>query len=74
MDQFENQPPGWAITLLRIIVHPEFQEEIEGDLLEKYQTDLQKCGLKFARKRLYAGLFSIAKPNLMCNINRNAMN
>jgi hypothetical protein len=73
MDQFEKQPPGWAMTLLRIIVHPEFREEIEGDLLEKYQSNLQKFGLGIARKRLYAELFSIAKPNLIFNVNRNTM-
>lgn len=73
MEQFENQPPSWAMTLLRIIVHREFQEEIEGDLLEKYQRDLQKYGLKIARRRLYAELFSIAKPNLIFNANRNIM-
>jgi len=73
MDQFEEQPPGWVRTLLRIIVHPEFQEEIEGDFLEKYQIDLKKCGLKIARRRLYADLFSIAKPSLIFNINRNTM-
>ncbi len=73
MDQFEKQPPGWATRLLRTIIHPEFQEEIEGDLLEKYQSDLQKYGLKIARRRLYAELFSIAKPNLIFNINRNTM-
>jgi hypothetical protein len=73
MDQFEKQPPGWAMILLRIIVHPEFQEEIEGDLLEKYQRDLQQYGLKIARKRLYAGLFSMVKPNLIFNINHHTM-
>ncbi len=73
MDQFEKQLPGWAKTLLRIIVHPEFQEEIEGDLLEKYQRDLQKYGLKIARRRSIAELFSMAKPNLIFNINRNTM-
>lgn len=73
MDRFEKRPPSWAMEWLRIIVHPEFQEEIEGDLLEKYQHDLQKCGLKTARKRLYAELFSIARPNLIFNVNRNTM-
>lgn len=52
MDQFEKQPPSWAMLWLRIIVHPEFQEEIEGDLLEKYQTDILKFGQKKARRKL----------------------
>lgn len=73
MDQFEKQAPSWATALLRIIVHPEFREEIEGDLLEKYQLDLKKYGLKIARRRLYAELFSIVKPNLIFNVNWNTM-
>jgi hypothetical protein len=60
--------------LLRLIVHPEYHEEIEGDFVEKYQNDLQKCGLKIARRRLYVELFSIVKPTLIFNINRNTMN
>jgi hypothetical protein len=74
MDQFEKHPPSWTLTLLRIVVHPEFQEEIEGDLLEKYQRDLQKHGQKIARRKLYTELFSLAKPNLIFNVNRNTMN
>ena len=73
MDKFEKKPPGWVMTLLRIIVHPEYREEIEGDLLEKYQRDLEKYGLKISRRRLYAELFSMAKPNLIFNVNRNTM-
>jgi hypothetical protein len=73
MDQLEKQPPGWAMTLLRIIVHPEFREEIEGDLLEKYQSDLQKYGLKIARRRLYTELFSIAKLKIIFNAKRSTM-
>lgn len=73
MDQFEKQPSGWVMKLVRIIVHPEFQEEIEGDLLEKYQSDLQKYGLNIARRRLYAEMFSLARPNLIFNISRSTM-
>jgi hypothetical protein len=73
MDQFEKKPPGWAMIWLRLIVHSDFQEEIEGDLLEAYQLDLQKYGLKIARRRLYVELFSIVKLNLIFNVNRNSM-
>ncbi len=61
------------MILLHIIVHPEFHEEVEGDLLEKYQYNLHKYGLKIARRRLYTDLFSLAKPNLIFNINLTTM-
>lgn len=61
------------MALLHFIVHPEFQEEIEGDLLEKYRADLQKYGLKAARRQFYAGLFSVVKPGLIFNLNHSTM-
>lgn len=73
MKQFENQPPRWAMAWLRFLLHPEFQEEIEGDLLEKYQSDLQRHGYKAAQKRFYGALFSLLKPNLILNLNRYTM-
>lgn len=73
MEHFDYRLPGWALTWLRLILHPEFQEEIEGDLLEAYQINLQKYGRKIARRRLYVELFSIAKLNLIFNVNRNSM-
>jgi len=73
MEQFDYQLPGWAVTWIRLLIHPEFHEEIEGDLLEKYRSDIKKYGLLVAKRRLYTELFSIAKPNLIFNINRTTM-
>ncbi len=73
MGQFESQPPSWALALFRYIVHPEFREEIEGDLLEKYLSDLKKYGMKAARRRFYVELFSVFRPNLVLNLNRQIM-
>lgn len=73
MKQFDNYPPKWAIRFLHFIVHPDFHEEIEGDLLEKYATDVNKYGLKTAQKQFYRGLFSLLKFNLIINLNRHAI-
>jgi hypothetical protein len=69
MGSFENKPPSWAMAFLRFIVHPEFHEEIQGDLLEKYHSDLQKVGPKAARRQLYTHLLSMLKPILIFNLN-----
>lgn len=69
MEQSKNQPPSWAMALLHFIVKVEFREEIEGDLLEKYQSDRQRYGQKVARRRFYAQLFSILKFNFSVNLN-----
>lgn len=74
MEQPKSQPPTWIMVLVRLIVHPEFQEEIEGDLLENYQADCQKYGPKSAERRLLGQLLSLCKPNLIINLNRHTMN
>jgi hypothetical protein len=40
MEKHRCQPPSWAKAALRFIIHPDFNEEIEGDILEKYRNDL----------------------------------
>lgn len=67
------QPPKWALKALRFICHPDFIEEIEGDVLEKYHADREKYGLKTARKQLFRHLLSVAKPNLIFNLNQQNM-
>jgi hypothetical protein len=67
------KPPNWAMWLLRFICHPDFLEEIEGDLLEKFQEDLQKIGPKNAHSQLYRGILSIIQPNLIFHLNQSNM-
>lgn len=73
MESPENQHPRWGLALLRLLVHPDFQEEIEGDLLEKFQCDVLKFGLRFAQRQFYTEIFFLLRPNLIFNINRNIM-
>jgi hypothetical protein len=73
MEQFDNQTLKWTMKFFLCLIHPEFLEEIEGDLLEKYHADLEKYGHKVAQKRLYAELFSILKINLIFNLTLNPM-
>jgi hypothetical protein len=68
-----TDPPKWALRLFRLICHRDFAEEIEGDLLEKYNHDLQKFGFDIARKQIWLQLLSIVKLNLIFNLNQNKM-
>jgi hypothetical protein len=73
MEQLENKPPERAIAFLRMFVHPNHREEIEGDLLEKYSYDLQQYGHKSAQLRFYRGLISVLRPGLIFNLNHSTM-
>jgi cation transport ATPase len=69
----QREPPKFAIKLLRLICHPDFKEEIEGDVLERYNGDLRKYGYKVARKNIWWQVFLLTKPNLIFNLTRNNM-
>lgn len=73
MQQFKSKPPSWAMKVFRFICHPDFQEEIEGDLLENYQADIKKYGKNIALRRFYIELLSVLRPNLIFNLNTAAM-
>ena len=60
--------PSWANALLRCIVHRDYREEIEGDIVEKYQNDHFKYGVKKAQRRLLREIISLTKLNLIFNL------
>ena len=47
----KNVPPHWARVLLKQLCSPHLYEEIDGDLIERYQYDLEKFGKLAADKR-----------------------
>ena len=42
-DNTPPQPPPWLLRFFRWFCHPDFVEDIEGDLLERYYDRLFKC-------------------------------
>lgn len=65
------RPPHWPLRILRWILPPEIQEEIEGDLTEKFHQDVNKLGIRQAVRRFYRGCLSILKLRLIFNLNLN---
>ena len=55
-----DQPPKWAIKFLKRTCSSKFQDELLGDFHELFDRDLNKFGLKQARKNfIWKSLFSI---------------
>jgi hypothetical protein len=69
----QNLPPKWALKILQFICTPDLREEIEGNILEKYNADLQAFGLEGAKRHFYRQFFSIIKLNLILNLNQLKM-
>ena len=73
MEKHRCQPPSWAKAALRFIIHPDFNEEIEDDILEKYRNDLLKYGYKNAQLNFWKNFFSLFRPGIIFNSNHFAM-
>lgn len=61
----EPQPPKWSKSLLRLIVHRDYREEIEGDLDEVFQDDLELFSVQVAARNYALGVFQLLRPNLV---------
>jgi len=73
MEQHRLQPASWAIAALRFIIHPDFREEIEGDILETYRNDIMSYGYKTAQLNFSKNFFSLCRPRVVFNFNHFAM-
>lgn len=66
MDSHETQsPPDYLLKFFRWYCHPDFQEEIEGDLLERYRRYLKDNELKKANRLFFKDVLSLFRPAII---------
>ena len=58
MNQRENKPSRIALILFYWFCHPDFREEIEGDLIERFNNYSLKYGHKKANRLFIATALS----------------
>jgi ABC-type antimicrobial peptide transport system permease subunit len=58
------KPPSWALSLFRFFCNPEIAEDIEGDLLERFNLSVLTSGHRRARSQFVREVFTLIKPNL----------
>lgn len=58
-------PPRWAIRFLKWFCHSDYVEDIEGDLLERFDRRQESLGTRRARRRFVADVLSLFRPALM---------
>ncbi|MEJ7645587.1 MAG: ABC transporter permease [Chryseolinea sp.] len=58
-------PSQWMFRLLRLICPPEFYEEIEGDLIQKFNRDLAKRGVSKARRHFVWNAIRFVRPGII---------
>src|SRR5690606_31837134 len=63
-----HQPPKWILALFRWLCHPDYKEDLEGDLIERFETRLHERGIKLAKRGLILDVLKLLRPSLMRSI------
>ncbi|MEM1124203.1 MAG: ABC transporter permease, partial [Bacteroidota bacterium] len=67
----ENHPPEWLLRFFRWFCHPDYVEDIEGDLHEKYEQYALDYGKRKADWRFLLTVLSLLRPSLIRPITLN---
>jgi len=68
MNQRENKPSRIALTFFNWYCHPDFREEIEGDLMERFHTYSLKYGHNKANRLFIKEVLFLFRPSIVGNI------
>ena len=60
-----NIPPRWALRFFRWFCNPDFAEDIEGDLLEKFDRTAQEKSIGKAKWILIADVIRLFRPGII---------
>lgn len=64
----QTSPPHWPRKFLRLFIHKDYIEEIEGDMEEVFFDDQEHLSLKKARFYYTLGVFKLFRFNLIKNL------
>lgn len=69
MNRRENRPSRIALTFFNWFCHPDYREEIEGDLMERFHTYSLKYGHIKANRLFIKEVLFLFRPTIIGNIN-----
>lgn len=58
-------PPKWALRFFRWYCHPDFVEDLEGDLFERFERNQNQDGNRKARRKFVRDTFSLFRLGLI---------
>lgn len=70
MKKVEKKPSPIALAFFHWFCQPQFREEIEGDLLERFHSYSEKYGYNKANRLFIRDVISLFRPTLIKNINQ----
>lgn len=60
-----NHPPKWLLRFFRWYCHPDYAEDIEGDLAERFSDNLEKTNFKKAKKQFLIDVLLLFRPGII---------
>ena len=66
-----NHPPKLFSRLFRVFCHPDFHEELEGDLIESFERNIEERNLRFARRRYRMEVLRLFRPSVIKELRFN---
>lgn len=64
-------PPHWLLRFFRWFCHPDYVEDIEGDLRERYAGSTEKAGIRKARWRFLIEVLLLFRPGIIKPVIQN---
>ena len=66
-----NTPPKLALRFFRWFCHPDYVEDIEGDLLERFESNTQEYGTQKARQKMNWEVLRLFRPGIIKPLSQN---
>ncbi len=65
MNIINSSPPPWLLRFFRWFCNPEYVEDIEGDLLERYERNVKAKGIGPGKWRLLFDIIKLMRPGII---------
>ncbi|WP_020528730.1 ABC transporter permease [Flexithrix dorotheae] len=64
-------PPNWVHAFFRWYCHPDYLEDLEGDLNERFEKNLEEIGPQKAKWRYFFDVLQLFRPGIIRSIEGN---
>ncbi|MCW5911990.1 MAG: YIP1 family protein [Cyclobacteriaceae bacterium] len=65
MESEKRLPPKWMLSIVKMLIHPDYREDIEGDLLEIHQQNVSKFNVQKSNQLFFREIILLIRANLI---------
>ncbi len=71
MNGHKLKPSRWLLRFFRWYCHPDYQEDIEGDLMERFENKVEEKGIKAAKWGIIKDVIQLFRPGIIRSLEGN---